>query len=197
MNFNLIENKIRERFLGASPQVLQEGISWYSKANSFCESLAKEHDLPIRLVAGLTALFSPMKSWEMNQRLVREWCECQNCGTFSLQKKRAIQLFSETVLIRSNEEQDKYIQKVLNGPKTKNFYHNIVYPTISNHVTIDTHIQKDLIPGIYLTPKRYRDLEFIIQEQAVEHKIIASALQAVLWVDIKREKKVKDKPKNN
>lgn len=197
MNFNLIENKIRERFLGASPQVLQEGISWYSKANSFCESLAKEHDLPIRLVAGLTALFSPMKSWEMNQRLVREWCECQNCGTFSLQKKRATQLFSDIVLVHSDDEKDRFIQKILNGPKTKNFYHNIVYPTTSNHVTIDTHIQKDLIPGIYLTPKRYRDLELIIQEQAVEHKIIASALQAVLWVDIKREKKVKDKPKNN
>lgn len=178
---------IRERLERASP-FLYQGKNWYPEAYHWCLKLSKEYDVPIRLVAGLTALFSPLKSWEINKRLVEGYLECQECGTFSYQKTRAIQLWTDTILCRDEKEQDNYIMKTLNGKKVTSFYHNIVYPHSSEKVTIDSHIINAVHPGLIMTPNRYLCIEKSFQDVSKEVDLTPSQLQATLWIQQKNER---------
>ena len=178
---------IRERFERASP-FLYQGKNWYPEANYWCLKLSKEYDVPIRLVAGLTALFSPLKSWEINKKLVEGYLECQECGTFSYQRTRATNLWSEVITHLDDERQDNYIMKTLNGKKVTSFYHNIVYPKSSDKVTIDTHIINVVHPGLNLTPKRYLCIEKSFQDVSKEVGLTPPQLQATLWVQQKNER---------
>lgn len=183
----MYQSIIRERFERASP-FLYQGKNWYPEAHRWCLKLSKEYDVPIRLVAGLTALFSPLKSWEINKRLTEGYLECQECGTFNYQKTRAIQLWTDTILCRDEKEQDNYIMKTLNGKKTVSFYHNIVYPHSSEKVTIDTHIINVVHPGLIMTPNRYICIEKSFQDVSKEVGLTPSQLQATLWIQQKNKK---------
>jgi len=185
----MYQNIIRERFERASP-FLSQGKNWYPEAHNWCLELSKEYDVPLRLVAGLTALFSPLKSWEINKKLVKEYLECQECGTFSYQRTRATNLWSEVITHLDDIKQDNYIMKTLNGKKVVSFYHNIVYPLTSERVTIDTHIINVVSPGLYLTPKRYLCIEKSFQEVSKEVKLLPCHLQAILWIQQKQTKTI-------
>lgn len=185
----MYQDIIRERFERASP-FLSQGKNWYPQAHQWCLELSKEYDVPLRLVAGLTALFSPLKSWEINKRLVEKYLECQECGTFSYQKRKSIQLWTDTILCRDEKEQDNYIMKTLNGNKVVSFYHNIVYPLTSERVTIDSHIINVVKPGLIMTPKRYLCIEKSFQDVSKEVGLLPSQLQATLWIQQKETKTI-------
>ena len=182
---------IQERLERVSPSLVAEGKNWYLDAHNWCQIQSKEYDVPVRLIVGLTALFSPLKSWEINKRLVIDYLQCQSCGTFSYQKRKAIELWSDTILCRNEKEQDNYIMKTLNGKKVVSFYHNIVYPKSSDRVTIDTHIINAVSPGVYLTPKRYLCIEKSFQDVAKDQRMLPLEVQAIIWLDQKKIQKIK------
>lgn len=184
----IIHNLIQERLERVSPNIFIDGVQWYFDANEFCQNLSEEHRVPFRYVSGLTALFSPLKSWDMNQRLVRQWLDCQDCGTFGLQKTRALMLWKHVIENLKEDQQDNYIAKTLGGLKTQSFYHNITYPYTSDKVTIDSHIWKAFSKEKHITPKRYKEIEKAIQDVALKNQLLSPHLQAILWLQIKSEK---------
>lgn len=178
-------NQITETLERVSPNLFQEGVQWYSKANQFCLDLSNEYNIPLRYVTGLTSLFSPLKSWEMNKRMVKEYLECQNCKTFSYQRKKSVKLWTTIISnIDDEEAQDRFIMKTLNGFKTVSFYHNITYPLTSDKVTIDSHMLK-LAPYKHLTPKRYLEYENCIKKIAKEKSLVPNQVQAIIWLKLK------------
>lgn len=177
-------NQITETLERVSPNLFQEGVQWYSKSNQFCLELSNEYNVPLRYITGLTSLFSPLKSWEMNKRIVKEYLECQECKTFSYQRNKALQLWTDVISDLSEQKQDNYIMKTLNGLKVVSFYHNITYPLTSDKVTIDSHMLK-LAPYKHLTPKRYSEYEECVRKVAKEKSLIPNQVQAIIWLKLK------------
>lgn len=71
------------------------------------------------------------------------------------------------------------------GPKTFNFFHNILRPDDPNYVTIDRHAYA-IAKGDNaerLTQKQYLDVANHYVRSANRLGILPNQLQAVLWVD--------------
>lgn len=184
MNYQSI---IWERLEMASPFNHLEGRQWYTDANIWCKEIANYYKVPVELVAGLTALFSPLKSWEINKRLTKGFLEEKTCPTFHYQRNKALKLWSEIISDLKEDQRDNYIIKTLNGRKTTSFYHNMMYPETSDKVTIDTHILYGLGEA-KISPNKYNIIERSFQEVSISAGLKPHQLQAIVWLQVKDEK---------
>jgi len=186
MNKFLIEKEIKTKIdywlERASSFSIKSGMQWYTEANSFALDLALKHNKSINTVAGLIAVFSPMKEWGLNKRMVECYLEEGTCGHTKGQLTKA-------AIINNGYTNDIYIIKVLGGRKTSSFYHNIVHPSSSDKITIDFRIWKHFKPDSWehITPKRYDLMEQCFLDKALENHIVGCSLQAILWLQTKTE----------
>lgn len=176
----LIKQEINTKIDGwlerATQSIIQDGLNWYSSANEWCYDLSQTYNTNINIVAGLTSCFSPMKEWGLNKRMVECYLQKGTCGHTSGQLNK-VKLIVESI-------DDKSIMKALGGRKTQSFYDNIVYPTLSDKVTIDFRMWKFFKSDSWehLTPNRYDLLEQCIRDKAKENHIIGLQLQSILWL---------------
>lgn len=63
--------RLRDVFEIATPEELNEGLTWYDAAHNFCISLAEEFPqvLSTAHAAGIVASLSPSRSWDGNRAL--------------------------------------------------------------------------------------------------------------------------------
>lgn len=187
MNNHLIESEIKNKIdywlERASSFSIEEGLVWYSECNNFCSDLATKYNISVKKVAGILSALSPMKEYKYNQKLVKEFLECQSCGHLSNQIKKCL-------IIYNGYDNDSYILNVLVGRKTSSFYHNIVYPTSSDKITIDFRMWKYFKPDSWkhITTKRYDLMGKCFLEKALEHHVVGNQLQAILWLTCKYDK---------
>jgi len=174
--------------------VKHEGYSWYDEAHELASSMAREFGLTTLQVAGIIASLSPLKSWDENKKIARQFCINGNGKHTKDFKAKAEQIKSY-----NSSAEHEFILATLNGNKIQNFFINIAYPKADNHVTIDRHAISVAIgrsinesEGRGITDAQYEFLSSCYIDASKKIGILPNQLQAVTWVKW-RELKNKDK----
>ena len=175
-----MEIKIINAYNNANQSDKEIGLSWYQRAHNECILLSQVFDLSLPKVVGVVAALSPNNKW--NRNLVDAWnfldspsMDTKVC-TYKTQRAKALRILDS---IGSDEE----IQGILNGPKTKNFYENILYYSTSTRVTVDLWVYRFV--GLKNSAKNFQEVEAAFQEAASSLSIQPHQLQAVIWGDIR------------
>lgn len=162
------------------------GINWYREGNLWCQRVADEYDLSLVTVCGIVSALSPATNWLQNKRDAINIIERKRgykCGTYgaNVAKARAI---LKTGIPQFN---------VKTGPKTYNFFYNLLEPDNSAFICIDRHAFTIATgePYVGMTPKRYRDIAEQYRKASVKLCLLPNELQAVLWVDYRHKQNIK------
>ena len=185
-----IKASLRAWIRGASAKNTANGLAWYGEAQAFCQSLAKEFDLPAYIVASVVSMLSPNNKWERNKidarAVIIAWqnglgAESVKVCTYTINKLKAFRTLNEGERIASS------------APKTHAFAMNVGLLS-SEHITIDKwHIRACLVKpkdGVTdtvetVTAKQYRRIEAITAQIAKESGLKGYEFQAIVWVTIK------------
>lgn len=171
----------------------QQGMNWYPDAHQFCKALANMHKTSVMKVAGIVSAFSPLKSWNINKILAKDFLI--NKGIWSMHTELQTQ---KAINIYNNEDDDRLcIEQQLGGLKTINFFNNIYCPSDENYVTIDRH-HLYICTGVDVqscTKKQYEFIKHHTIEYSKSVNMTPCSLQATLWVTWKRIKKCQLKRK--
>lgn len=163
-------------FNKTSSDNFDNGMTWYKDANNYANILANDFDLPLNKVIGVMAALSPNNKWARNKVDTRNFLAVPSLDTkvctFINQRKKAL-----SILASSGSHQE--IEKILNGIKTKNFYHNIRFYKVSDRVTVDMWAFRSVgadekLKNVPLVTQAYKEV-------ANELNIVPHQLQAVVW----------------
>ena len=169
----------------------REGINWYREANQFCSGIAFEHNLPLPVVVGILSAMSPGTSWEQNKKDAVNLIKVNgNAHTkqFRFTTYGANVIKAQKIFSGSLSSSEAFNQRT--GPKTYNFYHNILNPDVDGYVTIDRWAYK------IATGEPYTGIHFAKYERVADHYrkfavkagLLVSELQAILWVEFRKQK---------
>lgn len=176
----------------ASPPAIAHGEIWYQEAHNFCLQLAEEYDVEFTQVVGALAVLSPNVSWETNKKcLVSLLARGEKYGNvYPDNVKKAEAMLSGMLSV----EQALFFRKRY-GNKVRSFYDNIVNPTHSNKVTVDTHAVRGAFDSTSVTEKQlrwvfetvtgYQILTQAYQQVAQEVGRIPNQVQATVWLAVK------------
>lgn len=176
----------------ASMPALAHGTVWYQDAHNFCVDLAYKYDLELKVVVAALAALSPNVSWETNKRcldsLLRTGEPYGNVYPDNVKKAEA--LLSGALSV----EQALFFRKRY-GNKVRSFYDNIVNPTHSDKVTVDTHairgafdstsVTKKQLRWVFGTVTGYTILTKAYQQVAQEVGRMPNQVQATVWLTVK------------
>ena len=164
----------------------QQGKVWYTHANQLCRTLSDDTQTPLDSVVGVLAALSPQVSWDVNitscESIVKDGIIDPGYTGYKINVDKALQCLVSPPL------------DVLGGRKVIAFYHNILDPTKSQEVTIDTHIGRVLYDNLDLTAKQIRYIfsktgnelaQEAVRKVAKKLKTIPHVLQASLWVCVR------------
>lgn len=163
-----------------------EGRLWYQSANRFAVSLSNASGYTLDTICRLIAVLSPACSWEQNKTDAWDMATAKGSlkdvtvSTYGANKAKAIDI------LEGNPD-------AIGGRKVTAFYHNILNPSCSDHVTIDRHAIKAAIgkkahKGGSLAPtaKQYNLASNLYKKLAAKHNLVPCEAQAVIWVTYKR-----------
>lgn len=187
-------NSIIRFFNLATVSEVKEGLNWYSEANSYCRELSSRFNIPLQVIAGIIAAYSPQTGWQENKRYAL---------SFLLNPKIRHKTLSQDIKARKIAllqcENEIYSALSVNDAafKTKAFFLNILNPDIVTSVTIDRHaiavcLQRPdntfALSDDYgkLTKKQYQFFEQAYAEAAMQLDILPQQLQAITWVVYRR-----------
>jgi hypothetical protein len=179
----------------ATPQEILDGMSWYERAHDSAVELSNKHGMPLDAVAGVIAALSPQTSWERNlfdaDRLLAAFVRSAKSASqtkissYKSNRRKAVRI------MKAKSGENGF--SLTTGPKTWNFYRNILNPTNNEFCTIDRFAYGvasgrtlRTIDDIDLTAKRYRDTVKAYQDAARSVGILPHQMQAVCWVAIHR-----------
>lgn len=181
-----VYDKIINAYALCDEQEIENGKVWYNIAHHWAKNLAEIYGIKVQAVAALAAVFSPLKSWSLNQRLVEEYLECRTCGHFSTQILKAHAIMHVCEVEYDLKNLDKMLLNIINGDKTKNFYLSIAYPDNDYSVCIDVHMLKlAKIDAKNFKAAAYAMYATELTKVAKSLNILPLQLQAILWVHIK------------
>lgn len=168
------------------------GASWYAGAHKVAQEIADEHGCTVEQAAGAIAALSPRVSWADNQvdaRTLTGWYfstdETQSfiplwglrLRAFSRQQAKAVDCLADGM-----DPLD-----VLNGPKERAFYRNIVGDTEA--VTVDVWITRAATRGTYDRPRgarNYADIAAGLRRAARAAGVNPRDFQAAVWVAVRQ-----------
>lgn len=170
----------------------KSGLNWYDDAHNFCKNVSEKYNLPMDKVCAVVSSLSPGTNWEQNKKDTINLIESMNGNRAQFK----FTTYGQNV-IKAYRILDGYIKpvdafNVTTGPKTFNFFRNILDPTDSNFVTIDRHAFRIATGKEYksLTAKQYREVAAHYIKAAKKLDITPAQLQAVLWVDFRMKKEI-------
>ena len=179
-------NKLVRKFLEI---VTSEGKDWYREANAWCNSQASRYSLPLETVCGVMSALSPGTNWEQNKKdtiAILEKRKDYKCTTYGPNVLKAREILADGI--------PRFSMKT--GPKTYNFYYNILDPEHPDYITIDRHAYTiatdEMYSGLHTAAylriaERYRKAADILD-------LLPSELQAILWVDYRVKHEIKFEP---
>lgn len=174
-------NKNLERVWQMSNPFLIDGKEWYFKANEYAHSLAKDFSIEAFQVCAITSVLSPLKEWELNKRITREFLEGKTNVHFYNQVLKAKKILKT--------KKEAKVPDIIKGMKTVSFYKNIYNPEDKNWVTVDTHILDALLfPKANITPHRYNLIQTCIINHAKRVNLRPCEVQATIWITHKHFK---------
>lgn len=174
-----------------------EDQNWYVRANEYAKNLASINGITVLQASGVIASLSPLKSWDENRRIAREFLNngsAYHTSTF---------IGKAEDILNGDGTRDS-ILTTLNGNKTRSFFLNIAYPNDITGVTIDRHalsvamgktLPDSNLKGI--TKNQYSFFESAYVQAADKVGILPHEMQAVVWVKwrkLKEAKKFEDVP---
>ena len=175
-----IEKNLK-RIWQMSDPFLIDGKEWYYKARDYADELAIEFKINLYQSSAIISALSPLKEWNLNKRIAREFLEGKRDIHFHRQVQKA-----RRVLMTKKEHR---VPVILNGRKTVSFYKNIYTPWVNEFVTVDTHIVDALIaPKANITPKRYNLIQTSITNHAKRVNLKPCEVQSILWLTHKNYK---------
>lgn len=179
MTERIVFNKIKREWDFLTPQIIEDGKKWYPEAHDFCKELSKKYSLAITQTSGICSSLSPLKSWELNKRLTKDFLEGKEYGHFKHQIEKARKI--KRISIPST------IDKILKGNKTVNFFRNINNPTDNQWVTVDSHLLKYVGDGVLLNSTNYR--YNLIKNSIIKYSkyvnLQPNEVQAIIWLRAK------------
>lgn len=112
----------------ATPEEVEQGITWYAEAQCHAGRIAKEHDLPLHIVVGVIAALSPNNKWARNisnaEDLIfafmeGDTIESVSVSTYNKMKEKAWKILEEM-------PNDKEVLALLSGQKIMSFHRCIM-----------------------------------------------------------------------
>jgi hypothetical protein len=172
-----------------------EGLTWYRDAHDFCANVANKTGYSLEQVAGVVSALSPSSFWEKNKAsavnlifAVQHGLELPYCYTYTRNRDKAVKILEQGLDALE-------IDTVLNAPKTRSFFWNILQPDMGHAVTIDGHMGHAALDGVRkgisqfkksLTPKLYSQIQEAITVLASEYGFAPCQMQAILWLAYRR-----------
>lgn len=133
-----------------------DGLNWYEEANELCFDLSLNKGVHIAKIAGICAALSPLKSWDLNKVLLRDFLNGSRVGHTKLMIKKAIDVLNLPI----DENLIENICDILNGEKIKNLFLNIYAYNEVHAVTIDRHALS-IACGFELNEEQKKALQLI------------------------------------
>lgn len=187
-------NSILRFFHAATAGEVKEGLRWYLEANSYCKELSARFNLPVHVVAGIIAAYSPQTGWQENKRYTLSFLINPKVRHKSLVQDVKARTIAGLVC-----ENEIYSALSVNDAawKTKAFFLNILNPDVVTSVTIDRHAiavsiqnpdKTEALSDAYgkLTKKQYEFFEQAYVTAARELDILPQQLQAITWTVYRR-----------
>ena len=192
-------NNLIDLFNEASPELINEGLTWYGRGHEICLYWSKKYKRPIEQIAGIIAALSPATNWIQNildsQRLIttlyykHNLKEC-TVTTYGPNKRKAVEIW------QGNMNADQVYKALLGCStdinKTSSFYKNLVEPGNNSFVTIDRHAFRvnlacKELPDICLTEKRYKIMKraYIVAGKKLGYRGLE--LQAITWLTFRQK----------
>lgn len=204
--FGLICKDIQEVISGMSPEVVSESATWYEKANRFAHMLATGYDVSVAQVAGVLSAVSPRMPWQRNKIVAEEILNRYrnfDSELTALEVAAQMQLgLHSNVAMAVKIARGEEIAEVLSGTKRRSFYNNIVAPSDSDSVTVDTWMARTILRTAGVSLKEASDIlranyralggtgvgYYVIAESvrtvAKEMSLPAASVQALYWVGV-------------
>lgn len=187
-------NSILRFFNEATPNEIREGLNWYNEAYQYCKELAERFLLPVQVVAGIIAAYSPQTGWLENKRFTLSFLMNP-----SKRQKSLVQDEKARKIAGLNCENEIYNSLSINDAafKTKAFFLNILNPDIVTSVTIDRHAiavciqhpnKTESLSDDYgkITKGQYQFFEKAYVIAAEKLDILPQQLQAITWTVYRR-----------
>lgn len=161
----------------ASAEDMAQGRAWYHVAHDLAGVIGAG-SVPIG--AGVIAALSPQCPWERNVTLARDVC------TTGIIRGHMTEALGKVARIMGGEDPARVLP---NGSKTWNFYHNMLYPSSPDFITVDRHAH-DVAVGEAYGKKRDRGLSYAPRYATLaraylhsgrELDEIAAVVQPVTW----------------
>lgn len=154
--------------------------NWYVDANFWAQSVAKQYNLPLKVVCDVTALLSPLTEWNLNKRRAERVFEAwQNGERISVTFKTAM-----TNVYNCLEGKPFNL-----GPKTGCFAQAIYEPNNLNNLPVIDSLAMQIVLGLGDIPasvgfkeKSLKLAQQIYAEAAKVYGVTPVSLQAATWV---------------
>ena len=168
--------------------------NWYVNANLYIGDMSMFFDIPIEKTAGIVSALSPACPWKQNIIDAYNFIKARGKYkpvTYSSQVRKALRI------LKLRKDRLGQIHSILNGPKTKCFYHALLRPYGTTPPVIDTHMIKAFL-GLPNADNRDKRVRYYAKEKnqsviqgaiinlAIDLGIHHHALQAILWSAFKR-----------
>ena len=176
---------VEDSYLGASPTSHQDGENWYPLANLIATKVGNGNT---KMGAGILAVLSPQKDWDVNIALAFElvatgWTRGQTTANNS-----------KAVRILRGENPDTMLlgSKGKGGAKVSAFYRAILHPTIDNLPVIDRHAiavyygktpSKAEIRRVFDSARTVKRIQSAYIRVAKKYNVPYNVVQSVTWVD--------------
>lgn len=172
-----------------------EGADWYVVGHEFCKKLAEKYRLELPVVCAIVSILSPATNWEQNKKDAVRLIQSVERGVVRIDRLRLTTYghnVRKAMKVLRGKIQPGDAFSIVSSPKTLNFFLNLLNPHDPSPVTIDRHAY--VIATGEKTDKIHKALYLRIasayKQAAEEIGILPSQLQAVLWVNHRKENRI-------
>lgn len=139
--FSKMAEEITAKIHNMDPAEAARAGSWYFEANAFARSLAEKYSTTVEIAAGVISAVSPRMPWLRNKTVadavLREYAKYSDLSAKDAAKQIGMAL-SANVAMAITIARGADIETTLTGIKRRSFFNNIIDPSNSDSVTVDT-----------------------------------------------------------
>lgn len=166
------------------------GFHWYQDQHTYLKDMSEHFNIPLNVVCGITAVLSPMVSWQQNINMTYHILKFKGKMPGNIKMpgfrgniRKAIKIY-----------RTKKIFPSLRGPKVTQFYLNLLNPFDDSSITVDTFMlscyygitDKDNLHK-YCTEKYINPVKAELKILADKYSLLPLQMQATIWISYHRE----------
>lgn len=169
---------------------ISQNSGWYNKASIYANYLSNKFCVDYDKVCAVISALSPACSWAQNKKDAEKMIFCYandlNYANFNFSTYGANVGKAWNILQYNGKDLLNSFFSLKTGPKTYNFFLNILDPGNINFVTIDRHaiaifLGQKKSGSKAITTKQYRDIANAYISAAAKVGLLPCQFQAILW----------------